>query len=216
MYSGSGVVECQLWPSLLHLPHSPCCPAPHQCTHGSKEIPHKDTHCLPWMVGTLVGPTCSGPNLVPVSFKFLSLPMQFTVSQYSFFSSSLPYTHSSLTCILPHTLFLPFSLSISRHLFSTLAPLQPLAEHEVGQLSLHHQRAPQWAAVSQSSWLSIQSSDVHCWCSLPRYFTSLTHLSLGSCTIITDKAVMNLFPCKCVVDLTGTSPILIHSYHWLQ
>ena len=112
MYSGSGVVECQLWPSLLHLPHSPCCPAPHQCTHGSKEIPHKDTHCLPWMVGTLVGPTCSGPNLVPVFFQFLSLPMQFNASQYSFFSS-LPYTHSSLTCILPHTLFLPSSLTPS-------------------------------------------------------------------------------------------------------
>ena len=184
MYPGSGVVEYQLWPSLLHLPHSPCCPAPHRCTHGSKEIPHKDTHCLPWMVGRSEGLTCMGSDLAPV----LSLPMKFTVSQYSFFS------------LLPHTLFLPSFL-----LSSTLAPLQPPSEYEIGQLSLRHQRAPWWPAVSQSSWLGIQSSDVHWWCSLPRYFTSLTHLSLGSCTIITDKAVMSLFPCKHVVDLNGTS-----------
>ena len=107
---------------------------------------------------------------------------------------------------LPHTLLTFFPLS-----FSSFPPLQPSSEYEIGQLSLHHQRAAGWPAVSQSSWLGIQSSDVHWWCSLPRYFTSLTHLSLGSCTIITDKAVMSLFPCKHVVDLLALAsfPVLI-------
>ena len=51
------------------------------------------------------------------------------------------------------------------------------------------------------------------YCHCCRYFPSLTHLSLVSCNLITDKSLMQLLPCKINMYMNDIHMYMYNNYY---